>query len=69
MRRRARRPSSRRQSRARSNSLKSAGADIYALSDPELKVAKERMQTAFDKIAEASGEDGKALAAALKPYW
>jgi hypothetical protein len=27
------------------------------------------VQTAFDKIAEASGEDGKTLAAALKPYW
>ena len=51
------------------DALKSAGADIHALSDEELKVARQRMQSAFDKIAEASGEDGKALAAALKPYW
>ncbi len=51
------------------DTLKSAGADIYSLADAELKTAKERMQTAFDKIAEASGEDGKTLAAALKPYW
>jgi TRAP-type C4-dicarboxylate transport system substrate-binding protein len=49
--------------------LKAAKADVYALSEPELKAAKERMQSAFEKIAEASGEDGKALAAALKPHW
>jgi TRAP-type C4-dicarboxylate transport system substrate-binding protein len=49
--------------------LKAAGADIYALSDAELKTVKERMNAAFDKIGEAAGEDGKPLAAALKPYW
>jgi TRAP-type C4-dicarboxylate transport system substrate-binding protein len=49
--------------------LKAAGADLYPLSDAELKVAKERMQAPFDKIAEGAGDDGKALAAALKPYW
>jgi TRAP-type C4-dicarboxylate transport system substrate-binding protein len=51
------------------DALKSAGADVQALSDEELKVARQRMQSAFDRIAEASGEDGKALATALKPYW
>ena len=51
------------------DALKATGADVYTLSGDELKTAEQRMRGAFDKIAEASGDDGKALAAALKPYW
>ena len=49
--------------------LGGSGADIYSLSDAELKATKERMQTVFDKIAESAGEPGKSVAAHLKPYW
>jgi TRAP-type transport system periplasmic protein len=49
--------------------LGGSGADIYSLSDPELKATKEKMQTVFDKIGEAAGEPGKSVAAHLKPYW
>jgi TRAP-type transport system periplasmic protein len=49
--------------------LTGAGADVYALSDAELKTTKGRMQSVFDKIGEAAGEPGKSVVAHLKPYW
>lgn len=45
------------------------GAEVYALSDAELKVTKERMQSVFGRIGEASGEAGKTVVDHLKPYW
>jgi TRAP-type C4-dicarboxylate transport system substrate-binding protein len=49
--------------------MAAAGADVYPLSDAELKVTKERMQTVFDKIGAAAGDAGKPLVTQLKPYW
>src|SRR5262249_29165738 len=49
--------------------LTAAGAEVYTLSDAELKVTKERMQSVFDKIGEAAGDAGKSVVAHLKPYW
>lgn len=49
--------------------MKAAGADIYRLSDAELKATRERMLSIVPRIAAAAGEAGKALEAALKPYW
>ena len=49
--------------------LKGLGADVYVLSDPEVKVMKEKMRPVFDKIAEGSGDAGKPFAEQLKPYW
>jgi TRAP-type C4-dicarboxylate transport system substrate-binding protein len=49
--------------------LKGLGADVYVLSDSEVKAMKERMRPVFDKIAEGSGDAGKPFAEQLKPYW
>jgi TRAP-type C4-dicarboxylate transport system substrate-binding protein len=49
--------------------MQKAGADPYQLTDAELKVAKQRMQAVYGRIGDASGEQGKALAALLQPYW
>jgi TRAP-type C4-dicarboxylate transport system substrate-binding protein len=49
--------------------MKERGAEPYHLTDAELKVAKQRMQAVYSKIGEAAGEQGKALAALLQPYW
>jgi TRAP-type C4-dicarboxylate transport system substrate-binding protein len=49
--------------------MKQKGADLYALNDEELKVTRQQMRSIFDRIAAASGDSGKAVAAAMKPYW
>jgi TRAP-type transport system periplasmic protein len=49
--------------------MSATGADVYALSDAELKVTKERMQSVFGRIGEAAGEPGKTVVEHLKPYW
>jgi len=49
--------------------MKQKGADVYSLSDAELKTTRQQMQSVFPQIGAVSGDPGKTLAAALKPYW
>jgi TRAP-type C4-dicarboxylate transport system substrate-binding protein len=49
--------------------MKSKGADIYALSDDELKATRKSFQSVFDRIGAGAGDAGKSLANVVKPYW
>ena len=49
--------------------IKGLGADVYVLSDVELKAMKEKMKPVFDKIGEGAGEAGKPFADKLKSSW